>query len=734
MPSIDDGYGNARTTAAKVSTTKNISDSNNGDNGISAADRAAAAKRLITKAEGAAAKKASDKIASDKAAKAEAAAKRLITKAEGNGTGLITSAQTDDTLDEIGQLSTSGLGDYNILDDIDDGTGLDGTGDGTGDVDNSKAAALAALQAQLDAAITQAEGAAAAAAAAANAAATEDKAAAEKLAKRTAAIAEALRIQQDNLASGNKLKNRISTTMETDDSVEETGLVSSWMPKWLQESLKGEGNYDPAWVEKNKVAGAKSLESMYDSGQLQRPRSNITDSSGNAIGGMASQDNTAMQRLAAGGSTDPMGDLSAQIVKEDGIDSSWTGAFNQAINGAEGSEYTGGGGLLKFSQDQDKNAIFGDAASPVDGFTESERFGNSNEFATIDANQDGAIDASEATTLSLEKFRDNLGFANAVEAQAFWDSMTPEEQVIFNSKENPSTGTKILETVFGAFMPGYGLLSEFMYNDEMTLKEKLDYSVNTAAAVAERKAKQISNSGTVGSATRGDGNNIPETVDDTVDDTVEVKKPLQSYLDIFNNYKFQEQIMPVDNMQQPDQQAPNQNVQQPEQGLIQGAQQGTEGADVDAEETYKIISGQMLNLLYDSKESFIETMRTGGQQESAVILARIMVMSINSLKMSGKRIEPGVMLMAMAELSQALGEIAIESGVMDKDPRMVEESFFAAIAKADDELQKEALSDEDRTSYATLMKELRSMQQMSEKGRMQQPQAEAQPQQPEEMV
>ena len=687
----------------------------------------------VLTAKGLAAKAAADKIASDKKDMADAAAKRLITKAEGNGTGLITSAQTDDTLDEIGQLSTSGLGDYNILDDIDDGTVV-GTGDGTGDVDNSKAAALAALQAQLDAAITQAEGAAAAAAAAANAAATEDKAAAEKLAKRTAAIAEALRIQQDNLASGNKLKNRISTTMETDDSVEETGLVSSWMPKWLQESLKGEGNYDPAWVEKNKVAGAKSLESMYDSGQLQRPRSNITDSSGNAIGGMASQDNTAMQRLAAGGSTDPMGDLSAQIVKEDGIDSSWTGAFNQAIDGAEGSEFTGGGGLLKFSQDQDKNAIFGDAASPVDGFTESERFGNSNEFATIDANQDGAIDASEATTLSLEKFRDNLGFANAVEAQAFWDSMTPEEQVIFNSKENPSTGTKILETVFGAFMPGYGLLSEFMYNDEMTLKEKLDYSVNTAAAVAERKAKQIANSGTVGSAARGDENNIPETVDDTVDDTVEVKKPLQSYLDIFNNYKFQEQIMPVDNMQQPDQQAPNQNVQQPEQGLIQGAQQGTEGADVDAEETYKIISGQMLNLLYDSKESFIETMRTGGQQESAVILARIMVMSINSLKMSGKRIEPGVMLMAMAELSQALGEVAIKSGVMDKDPRMVEESFFAAIAKADDELQKEALSDEDRTSYATLMKELRSMQQQSEKGRMQQPQAEAQPQQPEEMV
>jgi len=182
-------------------------------------------------------------------------------------------------------------------------------------------------------------------------------------------------------------------------------------------------------------------------------------------------------------------------------------------------------------------------------------------------------------------------------------------------------------------------------------------------------------------------------------------------------------------MQQPQQSAPPQNGQQPEQqGLIQNAQQPEEsGADND--EGYKIISGQMLNLLYDSKDSILDTMRTGGQQESAVLLARIMVMSINSLKMSGKRIEPGMMLMAMVELSKALGELAINAGVMDKDPRMVEESFFAAIAKADDELQKEALSDEDRTTYAALMKKLRSLQQAKEQQPTGQPQATEQPQQ-----
>ena len=187
--------------------------------------------------------------------------------------------------------------------------------------------------------------------------------------------------------------------------------------------------------------------------------------------------------------------------------------------------------------------------------------------------------------------------------------------------------------------------------------------------------------------------------------------------------------MPIDNTQQPQQSAPTQNAQQPEQqGLIQNAQQPEE-AGADTDEIYKVISGQMLNLLYDSKDSILDTMRTGGQQESAVILARIMVMSINSLKMAGKRIEPGMMLMSMVELSKALGELAIDAGVMDKDPRMVEESFFAAIAKADDELQKEALSDEDRTAYAALMKKLRSLQQAKEQQTKGQPQPTEQPQQ-----
>lgn len=166
------------------------------------------------------------------------------------------------------------------------------------------------------------------------------------------------------------------------------------------------------------------------------------------------------------------------------------------------------------------------------------------------------------------------------------------------------------------------------------------------------------------------------------------------------------------------------NVQAEPQGIVQAEQQAPAGNE-DSAETYKVISGQMLNLLYDSSDSIMETIRAGGQTESATVLARIMVMSINSLKMAGKRVEPGMMLMSMVELSKALGELAIKEGVMDDDPRMIEESFFAAIARADEELQEEALSNEDRASYAALMNSLRGLQQAKDKA---QPQAEAQPQ------
>ena len=542
-------------------------------------DNEAAAKRLITQADAAAKKaKAASKLRSDN----EAAAKRIITQADAAakkaaaGTTTATSLIGGVTYPNTGPPGggTGDLGNEDALADLvadedlfnggtgDNGTGDDGTGDdGTGDdgtggdtvVDTgptaaeiAAAAALAALQEQYAAAAATA----AAAAEAAAAAAAADRAEAKRVAEAAAAAAEKLRIQLGNAASAAKLSQRTADTAKTTDLADTSGLVSSYMPKVISESLKGKGNYDPNWVNANKVAGAQHIEDLTNSGQISGARSNFTDANGNAIGGVAnSQDNTAMQDLAAGGSTDPLGDLSNQVSDEAGLDTTLSGAWRQAIDGADGHNYEGGGGLLKFSQD-------GGTSDQVDGFTEAERFGDSDEFAKIDTaatdttvTNTGDIDSAESTALDLSKFRDNLGFASNSEAEAFWSSMSPEAQAIFNSKENPSNADKILQGVFGLFIPGFGLLNKYMYNDDMTLQEKLDFSIKTANTVATNNLKAGSDAGT---AAGGGGNEVVVDTggDDGTDgsdgsddatvtdgDSVEYSS-LESYLTLFDNHKF----------------------------------------------------------------------------------------------------------------------------------------------------------------------------------------------------
>ena len=429
-------------------------------------------------------------------------------------------------------------------------------------ITQAEAAAAAAANAQaisdLKTQLEVADAAATKAAADAATARAEDKAAAEKVAKEAADAAEKLRIQLGNGESATKLNARIADKTEGTDLSDGSGLVSSFMPKIISESLKGEGNYDPNWMSANKAAGAQQIEKLTTSGQLPSAKSNVTDKNGNAIGGVVnSQDNAAMQDLAAGGSTDPLGDLSSQVSDEVGLDTSLSGALRQTINGADGQNYEGGGGLLKFSQEGDAARVFGSSVNQVDGFTEAERFGDSNEFAKIDSTgadvkavdsvvaDTTAVNAEESTTLDLARFSENLGFASTEEARAAWAAMTPEAQAIFNSKENPSGATQILEAVFGLFIPGFGLLNKYMYNDNMTLQEKLDFATKTAITIAGNNLKD-------GSATGGGGNEVVDTGDGTgVDDetdgsddatvvdsnTVEYSS-LESYLTLFKNFKF----------------------------------------------------------------------------------------------------------------------------------------------------------------------------------------------------
>ena len=330
----------------------------------------------------------------------------------------------------------------------------------------------------------------------------------------------------------------------TEETAEETsasgGLIDSFIPDFISESLKGEGNYSPEWVEKNKAAGAKHLESLYASGELTLPRSNFTDKNGNAIGGVTnSQDNVAMQEMAANGVEDPLSTLSKEVSDGTGLDTSFSGAFNQAINGADGHEYEGGSGLLNYANDQqaEENAVEGVSQGTVDkGLADAVAAEEAKLGETVKG-QDGKdipVDDLSSIAIDINKFSGNLGFATVGDAQAYWDSMSPEAQAIFNSKENPELSNKILTSVFGFMVPGFGLLNKFMYNDDMTLQEKLEFSNKTATTVANNK--QNMKDGTNQDVADNSG---PTDTAPPAEETAESSySGVDSYLSIFNNYKF----------------------------------------------------------------------------------------------------------------------------------------------------------------------------------------------------
>ena len=162
----------------------------------------------------------------------------------------------------------------------------------------------------------------------------------------------------------------------------------------------------------------------------------------------------------------------------------------------------------------------------------------------------------------------------------------------------------------------------------------------------------------------------------------------------------------------PQQMAPQQMAPQQEQPATQ-EQATAQSSGGNDKEAFKIISGQMINLMYDSSEAIVEDVRGGGPKQMVDTLARIMIMSINSIKMAGKKADPKVMLGSMAQLTKALAEVLIKAGVLEEDPRLIEESFFAAISKADDELQNEALTPQEREEYVAIMQAIRQMQQQS---------------------
>ena len=347
--------------------------------------------------------------------------------------------------------------------------------------------------------------------------------------------------ERDGISVNSTLTESTAAAPVAEVETTSKGLINSFIPDVISESLKGEGNYSPEWVEKNKAAGSKHLESLYASGQLQRPLSNVTDASGNAIGGVAnSQDNVAMQEMAANGVADPLSTLSKEVSDGTGLDTSFSGAFRQAVDGADGHEYEGGSGLLNYANDNapDDLSVDGVSQGTVDRGVADAAARRENLLESVKGpdGEDIPVEDLSSNYIDITKFSGNLGFDTLMEAQTYWDSMTPEAQAIFNSKERPELSDKILTGVFGLMIPGFGLLNKFMYNDNMSLQEKLEFSDKTAVTVANNKDQMKNNSGSNDNS--GGGTALAAVGAAPAAEDASEYANLDSYLSVFNNYKF----------------------------------------------------------------------------------------------------------------------------------------------------------------------------------------------------
>ena len=160
------------------------------------------------------------------------------------------------------------------------------------------------------------------------------------------------------------------------------------------------------------------------------------------------------------------------------------------------------------------------------------------------------------------------------------------------------------------------------------------------------------------------------------------------------------------------QQQPQRPGGQPPQGQQQGPQgqqQGKPQQEVNTQEAYDVATGQMLQLVYSQKGTeavtgYIEAAGDPGQG-MAKMIGRLLVITVQSAQMSGKRLPPELIMQSGIEASRALSEVAQKSGLLDpaQEKKVTESAFFDGLALFATEASAEALSDDERKRYIKLL-------------------------------
>jgi hypothetical protein len=180
------------------------------------------------------------------------------------------------------------------------------------------------------------------------------------------------------------------------------------------------------------------------------------------------------------------------------------------------------------------------------------------------------------------------------------------------------------------------------------------------------------------------------------------------------------------------QQQPQPEQQPPERGP---EQQSPEQDRQRMSEAYQRIVSMALDFLYSEPgvQSVMDALKMPGTppENIGTVVARMIQRMWISAADQGKQIPPPIIMNAAVELTQAVTDMAVESGVVPKEQAnaAAKEGFYAAMTKAGQETPNDILTPQERQAFQQMLQQINQMDEQHS-GQQPQEQAPAQQEQP----
>lgn len=138
---------------------------------------------------------------------------------------------------------------------------------------------------------------------------------------------------------------------------------------------------------------------------------------------------------------------------------------------------------------------------------------------------------------------------------------------------------------------------------------------------------------------------------------------------------------------------------------------------LESQEAYDLAAGQMLNFVYDEQgiNALTQMVQAVGDPAAGMarLLGRLLMNTVQSAAMSGKRVAPPLVFQAGIEVIRAMSEVAQSRGIIqpENEKAVAEQAFYDGIALFGQEAQEEALTEDERQEYIKLLEVAEQMEQ-----------------------